>query len=256
MENTNIPMLLKNCFHCYENSFCPVINKACQDFLNAGLNIKLIGASYRPAFYWKDSEYFVSQINHAKEIPIIFKVSEVAANLMLTGALGARYEDDDDEDFELKNLTNFEAYMLTAYNDFLYKKLKDLFLDSSEINSLLDTIEDEKILYLTFYVTGNKKQEAGKIILSFPRFIFRKTNPVPAPEKPVCYEFFNESKIEISVLIGKSRVTLNDLNNLEPEDIIILEQSNLYSMNFKPYTEINININPSIESAYTEKIPK
>ncbi len=243
MESISTPMSLNHCFQCYESSFSPAIAEAGNEFLGAGLKINLVSASYEPAFFLKHNDYFVTQVNHTPEFSLVMKISDTAADLMLTRALGKRREDPGD--LKLKDITGLEAEILSAYTEFVYNGLSGLLLDKKEINSILHTLENEKTVYLTFYIRGNPEYEAGMIVLSFPEFIFRKMQPVLTPEQLVEQNFFNESRVETSVLIGKTRASLDDIKGLEPEDIIILENSDLYRMYLKEYEDININVNPS-----------
>lgn len=243
MENTSTKMSLNHCFQSYETSLTPSVEQASGEFLASGVSVRLVSASYEPAFFWKDNEYFVTQINHTNEFTLVLKVSNVAADLMLKAALGKRQ--DTRGALRLQNLTELEANILTGYNDFIYQQMKPLFLSRKEINSVLHTIKGEKILYLTFYISGPDETEAGKIILSFPEFILKKTLPVETHTLPLKYDFFNKSSVETSILIGKTRASLQDVKNLEQEDIIILDDSDLYRMYLKDFEDTNINVNPS-----------
>lgn len=243
MGNTTAKMSLNHCFQSYESGFCGLFAKASEEFLGAGLDVSLISASYEPAFYWRDNDYFVTQINHSPESLITLKISNIAANLIFLESLGKRKKETGN--LKLKDLTELEARILTAYNEFIYKSMSELFLNRKEINSILHTLKHEKTLYFTFYLGKGDEYEAGKIILSFPQYIFRKTSPVSRPEHPLGYNLFNNSEVEINIQIGKTRATLEDVQCLEPDDVIILEQSDLYRMHLKEYEDINININPS-----------
>jgi len=245
MGNTNAQMKLNNCFHCYESSFSPAITRAGNDFLGTDLTVKLVSASYEPAFFWRDNDYFATQINHTKEFSVVLKVSTAAANLMFLEALGQRQQESGYLDF--KEISELEIRILTAYIQAIYDKITPLFLDRKEINSILHTVQNEKLVYLTFYISGDKDVEAGKIILSFPGFIFRKMEKIEPSKTLVGYDFFTDSSVETDILIGKTRASLDDLKGLEPDDVIMLDNSDLYRMYLKQHRgdNLEINVNPS-----------
>lgn len=243
MESTSTLMSLNHCFQSYESSFCTAIAKASSEFLGLEFRVRLVSASYEPTFILKDSDYFVTQVNFTEEYFLKMKISDIATNLMFLESLGKRQQEPGF--LRLKDLTGLEASVLAGYCEFLYNELKELFLDRKEINSVLHTLDNEKTLYLTFYISGNSEYEAGRIILAFPHFVLRKTNPVSLTTTPIKYKFFDESKVDTNILIGKTRAPLEDIKGLEPEDIIILDDSDLYRMYLSEYENIAINVNPS-----------
>lgn len=243
MESTSTSMSLNHCFQHYESSISPAIAKASSEFLGSEFNIRLVSASYEPAHFLRDSDYFVTQINLTKELFLVLKISDAAANLMLLESMGKRQQEPGF--LRLKEITELEANVLTAYNEFVYNKISELLLDKKEINSILHTLKNEKTLYLTFYISGSPEYEAGRIVLSFPQFILRKTIPVESLNQLIDYDFFKDSRVDTSILIGKTRAPLDDIKRLEPDDLIILDKSDLYRMYLKGNQNISINVNPS-----------
>jgi len=229
-------------FHCFENPFCDKIIAASREFLGVDFNLSLTGVSYKSSFLWKNNDYFVTQINLANKANLVIKLSDTAVNLILLNTLGKRQ--DENGFLSLKDITELEANILTAYNDFLYKRLSALFLNVKEINSVIHTLDNKKTIYLTFYIYKKDGEEAGKIILMFPKFIFRKITSLPEPKQLLNADFFSSCHVETGILIGKSLASLEDIKKLETDDIIILEKSNLHTMYLKEFEDISININP------------
>ncbi|HSA06404.1 MAG TPA: FliM/FliN family flagellar motor switch protein [Candidatus Gastranaerophilales bacterium] len=242
LPDTLKKVFLHEIFHCFEDQFCEKFTLASREFLGVDFYFRLTGISYQPSFLWKTNDYFVTQINLGKEIKLMLKLSDTAINLILLNSLGKNHQDS--TIFKLKDISELEAHILTAYNEFLHKNLSPLFLDAKEINSILHAIKNEKTLYLTFYIHTKDEQEAGRIILSFPQFTLRKITPVSKPEKIIDLDFFKNSIVQTNILVGKTRASLDDIKNLQLEDIIIFDESNLHTMHLKEFENINININP------------
>jgi len=234
---------LHSIFNCFENSFCDRFSNAGSEFSNTDLRFVLTGLSYEPSFLWRENDYFVTQIGLGREINLTLKISDTAANLIFLNTLGKRQ--DEPGFLKLKDITELEARILTAFNEFLYRHINELFLNPKEINSILHTLKNEKTAYLTFYIYTNNDQEAGRVILSFPRSVFRKIEPVSKPESLLRMDFFNDTYVETNILVGKTQASLDEIKNIEPEDVIILENSNLHTMYLREFENVNININPS-----------
>ena len=77
MGNTNTPMSLNHCFQYYEDSFHPAVAKANKDFTGVDFNVSLVSASYDPAGFWRDNDYFVTQIHFTNEFFLVLKISNI-----------------------------------------------------------------------------------------------------------------------------------------------------------------------------------
>ena len=218
---------------------------ATQEFLNTAFHFHLFIASNEPSMLWKGNEYFVTQIDIAENCPITIKLSNIAAQIILDSAFGQR--ESMKGDLRLRDLTELEARILTAYNEFLFKNLEDLFYSKKKIakKSAQGALSPFP-LHLTFYVKNDELEdsEAGKLILSFPEIILAGVEPVENPEKPINILQFSSGSTTANVFVGKSRISLEDLRNIEVEDIIILEKSNIHSMILRCGEEIKFNVNP------------
>jgi flagellar motor switch/type III secretory pathway protein FliN len=230
-------------FDWYEKTFCEKLTNAGSEFLASDVEFKLVGISDSPCQIWQDCDYFVTQVKVSKEHAITIKVSDTAANLVFRNALGDRPKETGY--LKLKDITELEAKILTAFNEFLYKKISGNFLTPKEIKSIeYEVNSEEKTIYLTFYICGNTDDEAGKIIFIFPQFVMRSIAPVNKPELPLDLDYFKPCLVETDIIAGYSRITLDDVKNLDLEDIVILENSHLYSMILKNHENLRININP------------
>jgi len=232
-------------FDSYEKTFSKKLSAAAGEFLSANVKFKLAGISDSPSQFWKDNDYFVTQINVSREYTITIKVSDAAANVIFRTALGDRSKETGY--LKLKDITELEATVLNAFNEHLYKKTSDNFLTAKELQSIelnINNPEEEPQICLTFYLCANTSDEAGKIILMFPQFLIRSIEPLSQPESILELDNFNSCFVETDIIVGHSRITLEEVKNLEQEDIIILEKSNMYAMTLKNLNNSILNINP------------
>jgi len=228
-------------FYWYEKAFCETLSRAASEFLATEMSFKLAAASYTPPAV-KDGSYFVTQIGLSKDHSLTMKISDSAANIIFRNALGDRAKETGY--LQLKNITELEAAILTNLNEFLYKKISGNFLSPKEIKEKELQIDDEeRKIYLTFYLSG-LGEEAGKIVFICPYFAIKNVTPTTLPEIPLSLDYFASSLVKTDIIVGFSRISLDDVKNLDAEDIVILENSNLYSMLLKDYNNLRININP------------
>jgi len=230
-------------FDFYEKTFCEKLSDAASEFLASYIDFKLVGIGDEPCLIWRDSDYFVTQVKVSREHSITIKVSDTAANLIFRNALGDRPKETGY--LKLKDITELEAKILTAFNEFLYKRISGNFLTPKEIKSVeYEVNTEERTIYLVFYISGSTDDEAGKIMFVFPQFMLRSIAPVNKPELPLNIDYFSPCLVETNIIAGYSRITLDDVKNLDLEDIVILENSHLYSMILKNHENLRININP------------
>lgn len=230
-------------FDWFEKTFCEKLTDSGSEFLANYVDFKLVGISDEPSPIWNDSDYFVTQVGISKEHSVTIKISDSAANIIFRSALGDRQKETGY--LKLKDITELEATILTAFNEFLYKKISGKFLTPKEIHSVEnELVTDENTVYLTFYIRGNAFDEAGKILFIFPQFAMRNIIPLGISDNPLNIDYFNACLVEADIIAGNSRITLEDVKNLDVEDIVILEKSSLYSMILKNQENVRINITP------------
>lgn len=247
---------LHRCFYWFRDNFTARLEKSGLEFLNADLNFHLFALGNKSSLIWKGNDYFVTQIEVAKDCSVCIRISGTAAQILLDSSLGKKEETGE---LKLKNITELEAKILTAYNEFLFKSLNNVFLHSKEIK---EAKSSGNLIYLTFFINSaaSNEQEAGKMIFSFPEHILRNPEPVKFPENPLDISNFRKSSTDVDIIIGKTKISLDDIKNLETEDIIILENSKLNSMavilndekiifNVNPDPKLVININKNMEES-------
>lgn len=234
-------------FHHLQNEFCPKITAAAREFWDAELNFTLVELAEKPNPLWKENDFFVTRIKSGQEADFIIKISDTAADVLLSSSIGRQTStnSEDTDTLNLKDITELEANILKSFNEFLYKGISDLFLDAKQINSVLHTVNTEKTLYLTFYVYSGSQDMAGRIILLFPQFILKKLVPVQPPEILPDIDLFNNSLVEVDIAVGKTFATLDEIKALELDDIVLLDDSNIHIMYLNSLRGAAINVNPS-----------
>ncbi len=233
---------LNTCFSWFDKKFGTTLKELTKSFLGSDINFYLFAITNGSCFVWKNSEYFVTQINISKDLFVHLRVSEVATRIILDNTLGPHSEYDDE--FEFKNLTELEAMIITAFNKHLFEKATDIFLSKEDI-PIPQTYQVPGLLNLTFYVKAKKSDLVGKLIFSFPELIINKPEPLLQQNRVIDILNIEDGQISLDIVVGHSKISLKELKGLEPEDILLLEESNINFISIKTSQgEVSININP------------
>ena len=198
------------------------MNEASFEFLNADLGLKFLGASEKDNLFFAGEEYFVTKIRISKEHSVLIRISKTAVSSVLDMVFGL---DAKTKSFNLEDLTELEAKILTSLNDFLFKSVADIFVDipnSSKRN------KEGYDCHLTFFIKG-QSEDSGKIIITIPSDILPEL-PSYSKEYNFPLDYFPKVQVPVNLIVGKSRISLNDVKNIEVEDIVVLEKSNINTM--------------------------
>lgn len=223
-------------FEWYNQAFNNSVQAGSDDFLYAGINFKLISVSKNLNTMFQEDSYFVTKVRIDPQNEIYIRCSDKAVNTILTRALGPSKK------FDINKVTELEAKMVTAFNDNLYNFMSGAFVSNGQQSRKFD------ITHLTFLINDNESNLGGKIIVSFPSQLV-VPQKIESHEEKFSYEYFQQSLVDVNIKIGSTEFTVGDLKGLEPEDIILLENSNIQTMTlvYKGYErEFRITPNPAL----------
>lgn len=224
-----------NWFYC---SFLNSLTNASEEFFEHEFLYKLISVSENLNPLFQGDNYFVSKVIIDKQHEIFIRSSEKAVSIILDKVLGKV-----NKKFSLNKITNIEAQIITTFNDFFYNKSQNLFLPVPNLQKRknFDTI------HLTFFVVDNEVNKSGKIIISLPKVLLN-------PQCVGCSELkfnelaFKDNCSEVNIKIGSTVFFVKDLKTLEPEDIIVLRNSNINFMKVKcDAFEKEFNVEPNTD---------
>ena len=187
-------------------------------------------------------DFFSSKIKSDSDIPFTIRLSKDFVRSYLNEVLMS-----ENSDFAFSSLTPLEIKILNNFNEYLYKKLKEI-LNSS--NASKSSKYSEKVINLIFCTTF-AEGDISHLALSVPynrlKFENIKKNDVFSDE------YFKNSSANVNIHVGSTKITLEELQELSPDDIIVFEDSNLTQMTlisggFRQNFKIKINSSLIIES--------
>lgn len=211
--------LFKN-YQWFSLKFCDPIINAAKEFLSPDLGLSFVGLSEKDNVLFAGEDYFVTKLRVSKDLSVLFRVSKPAIEIILEEIFG-----NNGKPFALEDLTELEAKLFTSLNDFLFKSINNSLLKPEETNKKSKNKND---CHLTFFIKGNSNK-TGKLIVSIP------VELIPhIPERKIEYNFeldmFPDIPVPVDIQVGTTRIPLADLKNIELEDIVVLEYSNINKM--------------------------
>lgn len=219
----------------FYNAFLPKIEQSCKEFFGLDLGLKLFSIGENTNILFKGEEYFVTQIKLNKYYSVALRLSKTAIENILDEVLGRR-----DKVFQMEDLDELEVKIITTFNDFVYSRIKSIFPDEKALPKGEKTGND---CHLVFYMHAGEK-DFGKFVLTIPTKIISPT-PIKSEKEIFDIEDFKKSPTQVRVKVGTSKIRLSDVKELDVEDILVLDESNIYHMKLDlDGREIDFKINP------------
>ena len=226
----------------FSSQSCDVIKSALELFWEQDVKVILQGVNdYREIRDEKlvsNIDFFSSQIKVESHKPVIIRLSKEFIENILKNTLGLN-----SQVFRLSAVTPLEINILNGFCEFLYKRLKDILISPSDAKL---SEKSEKNINMVF-VVAQKDDIISKIMISVPQ---DRVKFAPLVKKQNFKEDdFITSNASIRLKAGSTRITLDELQNLSEDDIVVLDNSELDKMillSGDVQKKFNIKINPSL----------
>ena len=220
MVNENINSIdykeLYTQYNWFKNSYPPVVQQACDEFFLPGFKFVLIGVSKNINTLMDKDAYFVTKVRIDKQHDMFFRSSERAIGIILDRVLGKAGKKFNSSSICISPLP---PTLNLTYFDFVH---------------------------LTFLISDIESGEVAKFIITLPDVLL---NPETVASKGDKFDYsdFATSTLDVAVKIGSTRFKLIDVKNIEEDDIVVFDNSNINHMclKFRDY-EKEINLNPNL----------
>lgn len=214
---------LPKSYNWLENVYTKILKETLNDFWEIDFDLKLVGICENENFFYFGSEYFATRIKLSPKHQCTIRLSKETIQVILDACLGYN------QDFKIENLTELEAKILTAFNNLIYSNISQNLYTKEEIDfSEQRNMENVEECHLTFFLKDLSENPA-KIIISIPK-IFLKYEEIEQVINNFEIGDFPNVKVTTNIFLGSATLPLNDIKNLEAEDIIVLEKSNINNM--------------------------
>ena len=228
-------------FDWYQNSFPALVQDACDEFFEKNFRLEFIGLSKNINCLIDNESCFVTKIRIDKEYDMFFRLTDKAINIILSKVLGPTKHK-----FNINKISELESRVITTFNDFMFEHIKSVIAqpDPTQLKrSNFDTI------HLTFIIKEVEEYNhaAGKFIITLPQVLL-EAQEITSSGTTFTEEEFPTSETFASVFVGKTKFSLYDIKNLEADDVVVFENSNLRTLGLNINGEkLDVNINPNMD---------
>ncbi|MBR1374025.1 FliM/FliN family flagellar motor switch protein [bacterium] len=199
-------------YNWYDSIFTPVVKNCSNEFFFDGFEYKLASISTNMNVLAQNETFFVTKVKINSKNDVYIRISQEAINVILDKVLGKN-----NRKFELTEVSELEARIVTAFNDFLYESLAPNF-----------TIDPQRryneILHLTYFVKSESSDNAAKFIISVPKDILSPQN-IDTSEVRFNDMDFASSLVEVNLILGSTTFPVADIKKLDIGDIVVFENS-------------------------------
>lgn len=204
-------------FSWFDSVFTPVVENCSSEFFFDGFEYKLASISTNMNVLSQNDTFFVTKVKINSKNDVYIRISQDAINVILDKVLGKN-----NRRFDLSEVSELEARIITSFNDFLYETLSPNF-----------TIEPHRryneILHLTYFVKSEVSDSAAKFIISVPKDILAPQNLEKQEPKFNDLDFAN-CPVEVNLILGTTTFPVADIKRLDVGDIVVFENSNSSEM--------------------------
>ncbi len=235
-------------YNWYQNTFPEIIQNTFDEFFEKNFTINFIGLSKNINCLLNNESCFVTKVKINENYDMFFRLTDRAVDIILSKALGQAKTK-----FNINKISELEAKIITSFNGFMYDALKDKF-ENNNPTELKRTNFD--VIHLTFLIKDidEYNKETGKIILSLPAAML-KPEMVNSSGPKFSETDFPNSEIFVKILVGKTKFSLFDLKNLEEDDVVVFENSNISHLTLSLEDEnMDVNLNPNMDLLIPETI--
>lgn len=225
----------------FDSVFTSVIKKCSDEFFFEGFDYKLIALSTNMNILSQNETFFVTKVKINSKNDVYIRISQDAIDVILDKILGKN-----NKNFNLNEVSELEARIITGFNDFLYETFSSEF--SIEPNKRYN-----EIVHLTYFIKSEISETAAKFIISIPKEIL-SAKETELPKVPVFTdEDFSKSLVEVNLLLGTTSFSMLDVKKLDVGDIVILDNSKSSEMTLvceNIIQKFEVKINEAIVEPY------
>lgn len=228
-------------YNWFSNAFSDVLQKASDSFFDNNFKINFIGLSKNINCLLNNEACFVTKIKIDQEHDMFIRLTEKTIDVILEKVLGKPKNK-----FNINKISELESKIITSFNSAVYDMLKPK-LNEPDPKLIKRTNFD--MINLTFILKSidSNAKLAGKIVVTLPSVLL-SPQEVELSQDKFKNTDFPDSEILVKVIMGKTKFRLCDIKNLETDDVVVFENSDINKMTLLVEDELmDINLNPNMD---------
>lgn len=206
-------------FNWFKTTFEPSVQEACDEFFDTGFEFKMVGVSENMNVLTQNESFFVTKVSLDPKNDVFIRISQNAIKVILDKILGKS-----NKKFELSNISDLEAKIITTFNEYLYKKVEDK-IDKKNLEKYPVTVN------LSYFVRNLSSDESARFVISFPKSVLHPESlPEVSEEKRINEMLFKDSPVDVTIKIGTTNFSVDDVKKLDVGDVVVFDNSNSREM--------------------------
>lgn len=225
----------------YQNTFPKLVKDACDDFFANNFDIEFVGLSKNINCLLDNEACFVTKIRINKDYDVYFRMTEKAISIILNTVLGQSKNK-----FNINKISELEAKIITSFNSTMFDAIKEE-LDDPDPSELKRTNFD--VIHLSFIIKSKDEysKSAGKIFITIPQVLV-EPEEIESEENKFSDESFPNAETFAKIIVGKTRFSLYDVKNLEQDDLVVFENSNIEHLTLSIFGyQMDIKLEPNMD---------
>lgn len=225
----------------YQNTFPKLVKDACNDFFANNFDIEFVGLSKNINCLLDNEACFVTKIRINKDYDVYFRMTEKAISIILNTVLGQSKNK-----FNINKISELEAKIITSFNSTMFDAIKEE-LDDPDPSELKRTNFD--VIHLSFIIKSKDEysKSAGKIFITIPQVLV-EPEEIESEENKFSDESFPNAETFAKIIVGKTRFSLYDVKNLEQDDLVVFENSNIEHLTLSIFgNQMDIKLKPNMD---------
>lgn len=197
-----------------------LLKNAVERYWECEINLNLFAINdfkdFRDEYFIKNTDFFSSRIRVEHHKPILIKLDSDFIVNFLDKTLESK-----NKTTELKNLTPLEVKILNNFCEYLYRQISEFLIPAKQIK-----LSEKSEKNINFIIFLNREEDTlAKIVLSIPQ---DRINMLKLEhEQAFSDEDFINSTAYVKIRAGYAKLTLEELQNLNNDDIIVLDNSSI-----------------------------
>lgn len=234
-------------YNWYQTTFPSIVQNSCDEFFEKNFNLNFIGLSKNINCLLGSESCFVTKIKIEQDYDMFFRLTENAVQIILDKILGQGKGR-----FNINRISDLEAKVITAFNGFMFEALKTQINEPNPVELKRTNFD---VIHLTFLLKDTEagyKDLTGKIIITLPQVLLTP-DIVNSSGPKFGEENFASSETFAKVIVGTTRFSLFDLKNLEVDDVVVFDNSNIRKMKLSILgEEMDVSLNPNMDLLITD----
>ncbi len=229
-------------FDWFKDNFAQSAQKAVQEFFGEKFLLNFVSISRNVNPISAGTDYFVTKRRIDSQHDLFFKMSAEAVKLLLDNSFGKL-----DKKFEINSITDLEGKLINEFHIFLYDAIRGKL--KRPIPAKKQKRKNFDVINLTLFLTDSETGNSGKFVISLPEVLLEPVSVEWSGEDKFNeYDFLN-SLVDVRIKIGKIKSPVIELKNLDVEDIVVFDSTNVRTMTlvFEDWVkEFQIDPNPNL----------